>query len=165
MTADEDESLKALGHDRKERVVPDSSIFTSCTKESTYKVANYCKRYDVKDEESVKTVTVPAKDSHTYNAEDVEFVWNSSDDKSGVAIFVCAVEGCTDVHRIMFAIDTEEENSYVVDKEPTCTEKSEGHYVATVEYEGVTAKADYPTAFEIAAKGHVAAEPEAAESL
>ena len=156
---DTEHEIPALGHDWEERVVPDSSTFTSCTEESKYAVANYCKRCDVKDDDSVKEVTVPAKDSHTYNAEDVEFVWNSSDDKSGVAIFTCAVEGCTDIHRIMFAIDTEDENSYVVDKEPTCTEKGEGHYVATVEYEGVTAKADYPTTFEIAAKGHVAAEP------
>ncbi len=150
--------IEKLPHTPQQKEVPGSNTFNGdCTVASEYKVADYCTACNAKIDGTEKTIKVPANKDHTYRAEDVEFVWYEP--ASGIAIFKCASEGCKHQKKILFAIDLKDENSFVVDKAPTCTEAGEGHYVATVTYKGVTATASTPTQFPIDATGHEAAEP------
>ena len=103
------------------------------------------------------TVQIKAQD-HVYAADDVKFLFDENNSLSGVAVFQCTntVEGlgkrCKKTHRIMFTVDPETAEC-VVDKDATCTEEGLKHYVVSVAYAGVTAKANTP-AITIPPTGH-----------
>lgn len=152
---DTNHEIEMLPHTPGEAVV-ENNTFADCTAASSYDRVVYCT--ECNDELERETIDVEAAESHAYSADDVEFIW--SDETSGVAVFRCVNESadgtrCNDEHTMIFSV---EDFTVITDEEPTCTESGTGHYVASVEYAGVTATADTEQIVTLDATGHKEAE-------